>query len=155
VLENLRVVNLAPRHFAGLHLIIPKAAIQSEMGPGLRAVQAALAQQGVSPAGPWFAHHLRIDPAGWDFEIGVPVARPIAPAGSVGPREWPAMRVAHATLRGGYEGLGPAWGELDAWIARQGLAPAADLWELYAVGPDSGADPGAWRTELSRPLAAG
>lgn len=155
MLENLRIVNLAARQFAGLHLVIPKAAIQQEMGPGLREVHAALAQQGVLSAGPWLTHHLRIDPAVWDFEIGVPVARPIAPAGRVRPGEWPPMRVAQATHCGGFEGLGAAWAELDAWVAAQKLAPCPDLWEVYAVGPEASADPSAWRTELSRPLRAG
>ncbi len=146
---------LAPRAFAGLRLTIPKAEIQRAMGPGLAAVHAALAAQGVAPAGPWFTHHFRIEPQAWDFEIGIPVARPIAPAGDVLPRAWPAMRAAHATLRGGYEGLAAGWGALDTWIAGQGLAPCADLFEVYAVGPEAGPDPAAWRTELVRPLATG
>jgi effector-binding domain-containing protein len=54
---------------------------------------------------------------------------------------------------GGFEGLGAAWGELDAWVAAQALTPRKDLWEVYAVGPEATADPAAWRTELSRPLA--
>ena len=153
MLETPRILQTTSRSFAGLRLTLPKADIPRAMGPGLQEVHAALAAQGAAPAGPWFTHHLEIQPDGWDFEIGVPVARPIATAGRVGPREWPAMRVAQATLRGGYEGLGPAWGELDRWIAAHGLAPCADLWEVYAVGPESGADPSAWRTELSRPLA--
>ena len=56
------------------------------------------------------------------------------------------------TYRGGYEGLGPAWGELDAWIRTNGHQPAEDLWEVYAVGPESGPDSTQWRTELNRPL---
>lgn len=146
---------LAPRPFAGLRLTIPKAEIQRAMGPGLETVHAALAAQGVAPAGPWFTHHFRIDPLSWDFEIGVPVARPIAPAGGVTPSAWPAMRVAHATLRGGYERLAAAWGAVDAWIATEGFAPRADRFEVYAVGPEVGPDPAAWRTELIRPLAIG
>ena len=35
----------------------------------------------------------------------------------------------------------------------QGLAPAADLWEVYAVGPESVPDAASYRTELNRPLA--
>jgi hypothetical protein len=31
---------------------------------------AAVAAQGIAPAGPWFTHHLRMDPATFDFEIG-------------------------------------------------------------------------------------
>jgi hypothetical protein len=152
MLESPRIVSTPPLHYAALRLTIPKAAIQREMGPGLRAVHAALAAQRVEAAGPWFTHHLRLSPTEWDFEIGVPVAAPIAPAGRVVPCVAPALRAVQATLRGGYEGLAAAWGAVDAWIAAQGLAPAEDLWEEYRVGPEASADPSAWRTELRRPL---
>ena len=45
------------------------------MSPGYRELMAALAAQGIAPAGPWFTHHLRMDPDTFDFEIGVPVTR--------------------------------------------------------------------------------
>ena len=53
---------------------IPRAEIQKVMGPGYREVMAAVAAQGIAPVGPWFTHHLRMDPDTFDFEIGVPVA---------------------------------------------------------------------------------
>ena len=152
MIENPRIQRTTPQRYAALHLVIPKHAIQREMGPGLREVQAALAAQGVPPAGPWFTHHLRIEPQSWDFEICVPVAAPIAPSGRVVAGESPAMTVARATYRGGYEGLGQAWGLLDAWIAARAASPCPDLWEVYALGPEASADPRDWRTELSRPL---
>ena len=62
------------------------------------------------------------------------------------------MRVARTVHNGGYESLGAAWAELDAWTRSQGHSPATDLWERYLVGPDSDPNPAAWRTELSRPL---
>jgi effector-binding domain-containing protein len=86
------------------------------------------------------------------FEIGVSVAAPITAAGRVQPSEWPAMTAARTVYRGPYEGLGPAWGEFDAWIASEGRSPAPDLWERYVAGPETNPDPSAWATELSRPL---
>jgi effector-binding domain-containing protein len=122
------------------------------MGPGISEVMAAVAAQGIAPTGPWFTHHLRMDPAIFDFEICVPVSTPVAPVGRVKPGQLPAARVARTIYRGPYEGLGAAWGEFDAWIASQGLTPGPDLWEVYAVGPESSPDPADWRTELNRPL---
>ena len=46
------------------------------------------------------------------------------------------MKVARTIYHGGYDGLGAAWGELDAWIAAHGHTPAVDLWECYAAGPE-------------------
>ena len=62
------------------------------------------------------------------------------------------MKVAQTVYHGDYEGLPAAWSEFDAWIKAQGHSPAPDLWECYAVGPESSPDPATWRTELSRPL---
>ena len=113
---------------------------------------AAVAAQGITPDGPLFAHHLRMAPDVFDFEVGVPVSAPVAAVGRVQAGLLPAGAVARTTYHGPYEGLGPAWGEFDAWIAAEGRTPAPDLWERYVAGPESDPDPASWRTELNRPL---
>lgn len=45
-----------------------------------------------------------------------------------------------------------AWGEFMTWIAAEGHTPVPDLWACYVAGPESGPDPAAFRTELTRPL---
>ncbi len=147
-----RIVQMAARPIAVLRLTIPRREIQSVMGPGRRELMEALGAQGVAPAGPWLSHHLRMDPDTFDFEIGRPVAAPIAAANRVRPAQWPAGTAAQTLHHGSYQGLGAAWGNLDHWIAAEGHTPAPDLWESYAVDPESSADPTAWRTELTRPL---
>jgi effector-binding domain-containing protein len=146
------IAQTAEQPTAVVHLTIPKDAIQREMGPARDEVLRALAAQGMTPAGPWFSRHFRIDPAEWDFEVGVPVTAPIAPAGRVKNSALPAAQVARTNYRGGFEGLGAGWGEFDAWIAGKGLRHDGSLWESYAEGPESGSDPAGWRTELNRPL---
>jgi effector-binding domain-containing protein len=64
----------------------------------------------------------------------------------------PAATVARTGYHGAYEGLGPAWAELNAWITAEGHTPGPDLWECYVAGPESSPDPASWRTELDRPL---
>jgi effector-binding domain-containing protein len=153
VLEQLQVVTVEALPAAILHVTVPRERIREVMGPGLEEVRKAIAAQGAGEAGPWFTHHLRMDPAAFDFEIGVPVSSPVAPAGRVMPGELPAARVARAVYCGPYERLGEAWGEFDAWVAREGHTARGDLWETYLTGPESGADPALFRTELSRPLS--
>jgi effector-binding domain-containing protein len=113
---------------------------------------AAVAAQGLVPAGPVFSHHLRMDPAVFDFEIGVPVAEPATPAGRVQPGELPATTVAQTVYHGSYERLGAAWEEFGTWIVANGHSPGEDLWECYVSGPESSPDPAHWRTELIRPV---
>jgi hypothetical protein len=146
------VVLVQTQPLALLHLTIPRADISQVMGPGLREVLAAIAAQGLRPAGPWLTHHLRFPPGRFDFELGVPVDAPFVAAGRVSPGERPAARVARTVLRGGYEGLGAAWQALDAWVRAQGHTPAEDLWEVYSKGPETGAEGANWETELFRPL---
>ena len=138
---------------AVIHLTIPREEIQKAMGPAHQELFSTLAAQGITPAGPWFSHHLRMDPATFDFEVGVPVSAPVKATGRVASSRLPAARVARTVYRGGYEGLGAAWGEFNAWMTDAGLTPATDLWEIYATGPESGSDPAGWRTELNRPIA--
>lgn len=137
---------------AVIRLTIPRAEIRNVMGPAISEVMATVAAQGIAPAGPVFSYHFRMDPDTFDFEVGVPVAKPISPAGRVKPGELPAKKVARTVYHGGYEGLGAAWGEFGAWIASNGHKPGPDLWEFYVAGPESSPDPANWRTELNRPL---
>ena len=152
MLDKPEVTQTARQLTAIIHLTIPRDEIQEVMGPGLAEVRAVIAEQGIVATGPWFTHHLRMDPDIFDFEICVPVGSTVVATGRVTPGEWPAMKVARTVYRGPFEGLGDAWGEFDDWIEANGLTPGEDLWERYVKGPESGPDPDQWCTELNRPL---
>ena len=124
--------------------------MQQVMGPAISEAVAAVKTQGIGPAGPWFAHHLKMTPAAFDFEICVPVSAPVMSIGRVKPGQRPALKVALTTYHGPYEGLPGAWHEFGGWIERNGHKTASDLYECYVVGPESSSDPAQWRTELSR-----
>ena len=153
MIDTPQITETAARQTAIIHVTVPRTEIQKVMGPGIQELMSTVAAQGVGLAGPWFTHHLRRPTDTFDLEISVPVTAPVAPAGRVEPSEWPAMKVVRTVYRGPYEGLGAAWGEFDAWIKANGHKPAADLWEIYVTGPESGSDPAEWRTELNWPLA--
>lgn len=152
MLDKPQIVQTEALLAAVIRLTIPRAEIRNVMGPGIAELMAAVTAQGVGPAGPIFSHHLRMDPVAFDFELGVPVTAPVSAVGRVKPGQLPAATVARMVYHGPYEGLGPAWGEFEAWIAAEGLTPAPNLWECYVAGPESSPDPSAWRTEFNRPL---
>lgn len=137
---------------AVIRLIIPREQMREVMGPSLGEVMGTIAAQGAELAGPWFTRHFRFDPKTFDFEVGAPVKTPVTSAGRVVASTLPAVKVARALYRGGYEGLSTAWPQLDAWIKEQGLLPAEWLWETYLTDPSKGGDPSTWVTELTRPL---
>ncbi len=152
MLEPPEILRTAAQFTAALHLTTPRNQIGNVMALGIQEVRSAVAAQGIATNGPWFTHHLRMEPDLFDFEICLPVAAPINPAGRVQPSQWPAMRVARTIYVGPYERLGAAWGEFESWIAAQGQTGSADLYERYLVGPETTSDSASFRTELNHPL---
>ncbi len=147
------IVDTKAQHAAVIHLRIPRARIQAEMGPAMHEVMTTVASMGITPTGPMFSHHARMDPDTFDFEVGVPVAAPITATGRVKPGTLPALRIARTVYHGGFEGLGAAWGEFNSWVKTNGHSMADNLWESYVRGPESGPDASTWQTELNRPIS--
>ena len=147
-----QIIESTAQDAAVIHLTVPRNEMMKVFGPAVGEVMKALAAQGTEPAGPVFAHHLRMTAEMFDFEVGVAVAKAVTASGRVKPGVLPAARVARTVYSGGYEGLPGAWGEFTAWMKAQGLTQAEDLWEVYSTGPQASANPADWRTELNRPL---
>jgi effector-binding domain-containing protein len=152
MIDTPQIIQTIAQHTAIIRITVPREEIHKVMGPGIGEVMAAIAAQGIAPTDPWFTHHLRMAPGVLDFEISVPVTAPVAAVGRVKPGTLPAVKVVRTVYQGGYEGLGAAWGEFDAWIAAQGHKTGPDLWEVYLAGPESGGGQATWRTQLDRPL---
>ena len=151
-LDKPQILQTAAQKTAILHIITPREDIRSVMGDGYQELMTVLARQGVNPTGPWFTHHLRVDPDIFDFEIGVPVSQNISPEGRVTGSELPSMLVARTIYRGDYERLADAWAEFDQWLAANHISSTADFYERYLAGPEANPDPDSWQTELIRPL---
>jgi effector-binding domain-containing protein len=147
-----RILQTHPKLTAIIHLTVPRSEIREVMGPARAELMEAVASQEIAVTGPWFTHHLKMDPEIFDFEVSVPLAGVILPVGRVKPGQLPASKVARTIYHGPYEGLGAAWGEFVDWIEANGHTPAPDLWECYLTGPEMDPDPETWQTQLNRPL---
>jgi effector-binding domain-containing protein len=152
MIETPRIIQTQAQAAAVIRLTVARREMMKVFGPAAGELMAALAAQGVEPAGAVFAHHLKMSPDAFDFELGVKVTSPVKATGRVKPGELPAAKVARTIYHGPYEGLPAAWAEFDKWMRANGHEQAGSLWELYSVGPQSMPDPAGWRTELSRPL---
>ena len=111
MLDTPQIAQTTTQLTAVIRLTIPREEIRNVMGPGITELMATVAAQGMAPAGPWFTHHLRMDPDTFDFEVGVPVMAPVSATGRVKASQLPAVTVARTVYHGSYEGLGSAWGE--------------------------------------------
>ena len=152
MLATPQIIETKVQEAAVIHLTVPRSQMMKVFGPAVAELMAVLAAQGVDPIGAVFAHHLKMSPDTFDFELGVRVAAPVKASGRVKPGHLPAVKVARTVYSGPYEGLPSAWGEFNNWMKANGLRQAENLWEVYSVGPQSNPDPANWRTELNRPL---
>jgi effector-binding domain-containing protein len=152
MIDDPQIIETTAKATAIIRLTVAKSEMGKIFGPGIVELMTELAAQGIQPTGPVFAHHLKITPEKFDFELSVPVSAPVKSAGRVQPSEWPSMVVARTVYHGPYEGLPAAWGEFMDWIEAGGHTPAEDLWECYITNPDSDPDPANWRTELNREI---
>ena len=133
MIETPQVVETPAQLIATIHIETPRSNMQHVIGPGIGAAMAAVRAQGIGPAGPWFAHHLKMAPEAFDFDICVPVSAPVRAVGRVKPGQRPAVKVVRTVYHGPYEGLGGAWHEFDAWMQANGYKTAGDLYECYVA----------------------
>ena len=120
---------------------------------------AALAEVGVSPAGPPMARFdLDLsDPDDADYEVAVPID---VGAGGALPRNAENVRAGtlppHYALvivhNGPYEEIGAGYTALSQELDSLGLGVAGPASEVYLVGPDSGAAPAEFVTEVRLPV---
>jgi effector-binding domain-containing protein len=152
MIETPKLVDTPMQLVAIVHIETPRSKMQQVMGPGIGEVMAAVKAQGIGPTGPWFAHHLKMTPDAFDFDICVPVSSPVSAVGRVKSWQRPALKVVCTLFHGPHEGLGGAWHEFGKWTEANGYKTAGDLYECYMVGPEGSPDSANWRTELSRPV---
>ncbi len=121
MLDESTIIDVAECPAAVVRIRTPREEMREAMGAGRKALFDGLAQQGQSPAGPMFSHHFKMEPGIFDFEIGVPVDRPVTASGRLQPGHIPAAKMVRTIYHGAYEGLGEAWESFDDSIAVQGL----------------------------------
>ena len=136
-----QIIQTEAHEAAVIRLTIPRSEMMKVFGPAVGELMAVLASQGVEPVGAVFAHHLKMPPDTFDFELGVKVAAPVKATGRVKPGQLPAAKVARTVYSGPYEGLPAAWGEFVTWMKANGHEQAENLWEVYSIGPQSTPDP--------------
>jgi hypothetical protein len=79
---------------AVIHLTVPRSEMRKVFGPAVGELMAALAAQGIEPVGAVFAHHLKMSPDTFDFELGIRVSAPVKATGRVKPGQLPAVKLA-------------------------------------------------------------
>src|SRR5258705_5799973 len=111
MLDKPEIIQTNVQEAAVIRLTIPRSEMMKVFGPAVGELMAALAAQGVEPVGAVFAHHLKMSPDTFDFELGVKVSAPVKATGRVKPGQLPAVKVVRTVDNGPYKGHPSAWGE--------------------------------------------
>ena len=114
------------------------------MGPAFEEVVAALADQGLHPAGPPFCRYSMgsdgMDDQGraavFVLAAGFPCSAPAAAAGRAEPMQLPGGSAVVAVHVGAYPELGEAYAAVAQYMGEHDLEPAGDPWESYLDGPE-------------------
>lgn len=134
---------------AVIPLKIPCQDMSKHMDPAIQEVIKTITGQGRRMAGPMFCYHQRRPSDSFDLEVGFPVTEVIKSEGRVKNSKLPAVKVARAVYQGSYEGLGPAWQELQAWVRKHGHGETGRFWESYLTNPEEVKDANSHLTELN------
>ncbi|HEX7491285.1 MAG TPA: MerR family transcriptional regulator [Candidatus Limnocylindrales bacterium] len=110
--------------------------------------------QCLRPAGPMYGiyHVGELAEAELELEIGVPVSAPVEPRGRIVATTILGGLVAATVHAGRYEDVAPAYRALGEWVQEHGHETAGTPREVYIVGPEQVAEPGALRTEILWPI---
>jgi effector-binding domain-containing protein len=101
--------------------------------------------------GPAYAGYFNMDMADLDVEIGFGLASPLPGQGEIAAAWLPGGEVATTIYEGPYDGIGPAYEALTAWIQKQGRQPSGAAYEYYLNDPSQLNEPP--RTRIVFPLA--
>lgn len=147
------IEELPPRTAAVVTAEVPLDGLTDFFAGAFSAVMAAVADQGLTPAGPPFAYYPAAPTEVVQVTAGFPVVGTVSPAAEVRPFTLPGGRAVVAMHVGPYDTLEQTYHGILEWISAQGLTPAAAMWEEYLSDPGQEPDPATWRTRVVWPLA--
>lgn len=158
--NDVEISQLEPQAVVSIRGTVPIAQLGPALGDRLQTLIDYLQRQAVQSAGPPFVRYHSFGDDLTDFELGLPVAQPVAGDGPISAGSLPGGAAICTWHIGAHDRLGEAYARLQSWLAQHGRAPAGPGWEIYcwidpaqSPTPDSWPDAAHWRTQLVQPLA--
>lgn len=109
--------------------------LSSELARAYGLISRYMADVAQEPAGPPYTAFYSRDEQDLDVEIGIPVPELVPGQGEIQAGEIPEGWYASCLYIGPYEGIGPAYDALIAFIADEGRAPLGVAYEFYISDP--------------------
>ena len=147
------VKEVTPEPFAGVRGTYRISDLAGVMGREFGRIMAAIASQGVSPAGGALTVYHAWTEDAVDAEIAFTIEGDFAPQEDVKPGMLPGGKVAFTVHVGPYDQIGAAYEAIQQHAEANGLILADMMWERYLTDPADEPDLNKHVTEVFWPLA--
>lgn len=162
-------VRLLPEQpIISIRAIVKVADLAATMDDRLPALRRHLQRHGVTPTGPVFVRYHTFPDIGPDSDVadletdvehGFPVAQSVPSEGRCRAGALSGGPAVTTVYRGVPDGLGAAYGRIQAWLQEQDTEPAGPAWEVYYFvdleqfeGHAHLPDPATWRHRIVQPI---
>jgi len=145
-------INLEPRTMMGIREIVAMADLTAFYERSFLRIVAALAEQGLAPAGPATAVYHGMPTSTVDVTAGFPVTgAAVAPDGLVLSTS-PDGAAVTTVYVGPYDGMTRTYDEIATWMQANNLTPRTEMWEEFLTGAQTDPNPATWQTRIVFPL---
>lgn len=148
------VVELEPQEAIAVHGEVRLDEMPAFFERAFTTAAAAAEAAGAEIVGPPFGFYPEMPGDTVVVEAGFAVSDHVEASGDAHRLLLPGGRAVRAMHVGPYDTMPRTYADLHAWMARQGLRPAATMWECYLSDPVTEPDPATWRTLIVWPVAA-
>jgi len=149
-MAEITVVELTAQATACIREKRPMSELHEFFHRAFTEIPAAVAQQGLTVAGPPYALYRGAVTDEVDVEAGFPVAGTFTPTETVNAGELPGGRAATAMHIGPYETLHETYVKVERFLGEAQIAPGDLAWEIYLTDPQAEPDTAKWQTAIFR-----
>jgi effector-binding domain-containing protein len=156
---GVEVQQLVTQPVVQIRTTIRIAELPEAVGERVSAIADYLRRGEIATAGPPYVRYHTFGEGETDFELGVPVVKPVAGEGRVAAGELPAGPAISTWHTGPHGQLGEAYARIASWLRENGRGSGGPAWEVYPwldvfnyAGPSTLDDPASWRTQLVQPI---
>jgi effector-binding domain-containing protein len=129
--SDTRLEQLEPQSILSIRGTIRVEQLGETVGDRLQALGSYLQQTGAQAAGPPFVRYFTFEEVETDFEMGVPVVKPVAGEGRIASGELPGGPAITTWHMGPHNKLGEAYARIEEWRQEHGREPAGPAREVY------------------------
>jgi effector-binding domain-containing protein len=145
---------VGPTCYFGKRQWVAATDIVSVFAQVLPAVYEQIGRSGIEPVSPPVAVYFGSDPfmSRFDMLVGCLVACPVTDVPGFASGQLPPSEALTVVHEGPYDSLVTTYQDMQDWMAAHGRQPSPIMWEVYLQGPETTADPAAYRTEVVWPV---